>query len=147
MPDIRASVYLRPARARLRLAVIVLLALAVLMATLSLTGARTMQDGGSQGGQTVSGQLIARVNPPAARSDGAYRMEFGFITQAMLDAAGSVSAAIAANNNLLPSGRFMTEANWLRRAQARNRAWVASSLVRIPIAASGSGGQTELQGP
>ena len=85
------------------------------------------------------------MNPPAARSDGAYRMEFGFITQAMLDAAGSVSAAIAANNDLLPSGRFMTEANWLRRAQARNRAWAASSLIRIPIAASG-GGQAELQG-
>ena len=104
-----------------------------------------MQDSGSQGGHTVSGRIIARVNPPPARSDGAYRMEFGFITQAMLDAAGSVSAAIAANNDLLPSGRFMTEANWLRRAQARNRAWAASSLIRIPIAASG-GGQAELQG-
>lgn len=122
MPGIRASVRPSISRARLRLAAIALLALATALAAISFGGAQTMQDSGSQGGHTVSGRIIARVNPPAARSDGAYRMEFGFITQAMLDAAGSVSAAIAANNDLLPSGRFMTEANWLRRAQARNRA-------------------------
>ena len=145
MSGIRASVHSQISRARLRLAAIALLALAAALAAISLGGAQTMQDSGSQSGQTVSGQIVARVNPPAARSDGAYRMEFGFVTQAMINAAGSVSAAIAANNDLLPAGRFMTEANWLRRAQARNRAWAASSLVRIPTAASG-GGQTELQG-
>lgn len=145
MPGIRASVRPQISRARLRLAAIALLALTAALAAISLGGAQTMQNGGSQGQQTVEGRIIARVNPPAERSDGAYRMEFGFVTKAMLDTAGSVAAVIAANNDLLPSGRFMTEANWLRRAQARNRAWVASSLIRIPIAASG-GGQTELQG-
>ena len=145
MPGIRASVHPQLSRAWLRLTAIMLLALAALMATLSLTGAQTMQDGGSQGEQTVEGMIVARVNPPAERSDGAYRMEFGFVTQAMRDAAGGVAAAIAADTDLLPRVRFMTEANWLRRAQADNRAWVASSLIRISIAASG-GGQTELQG-
>ena len=151
MPDFRASAYPWSSRARLRLAALVLLAVAATLATLSLAGAQTMQggSGGGGGGTTVEGWIIARVNPPrAGHADGAYRMEFGFVTQAMIDAAGSraAAAAAAANANLLPRGRFMAEATWRRRAQAGNRAWVPSSLIRIPIAASSGGGQTELQG-
>ena len=60
MPGIRASVHPQLSRAWLRLAAIMLLALAALIATLSLTSAQTMQDGGSRAGRRFrAGSLLA----------------------------------------------------------------------------------------
>ena len=103
-----------------------------------------MQGGGDE---TIAGRVVVRVHELAAgHQGGAYRMEFGFMTETILESAASGSAAIAANARLLPSSRFMSETAWLRRAEAENRSWVSSSLIRIPIPANDGGEQTVLAG-
>ena len=147
MPGIRASVRPQISRARLRLAAIALLALTAALAAISLGGAQTMQDSDSQGGQTVSGRIVVQFHPLASGdSRGAYGLEFGFLTEAILTSRSSLADAIAANQALLPDARTLPAAKLLQRAQQGNRNWVFSSLIRIPISVDGGQEQTHLEG-
>lgn len=118
-----------------RLSALLLLTLVTTFSTISLVDAQMMR---GDGGETIAGRIVVRVHGLAdGHKDGAYRMEFGFMTEAMLESGRSRSAVIAANRHLLPSSRFMSEAAWLKRAGVENRDWVSSSPVRIPIAGNG----------
>lgn len=127
-----------------RLSALLLLALVTILGTISLADAQMMQDGGDE---TIAGRIVVRVHGLAAgHQDGTYHVEFGFMTETILASAESQSAAIAANERLLPSSRFMSEAAWLKRAETENRSWVPSSLIRIPILASDETEQATLAG-
>lgn len=131
-------------RAAWGLIALLLLALATIFSTIPLADAQMMQD---EGDETVAGRVVVRVHGLAAgQQGGAYRMEFGFMTETILESAESWSAAISTNERLLPSSRFMSETAWLRRAEAENRSWVSSSLIRIPIVANDGREQSTLTG-
>ena len=89
---------------------------------------------------TVPGQLLAQVRAlPRGNKGGAWRIEFGFLTSSILSAAsGGRSAAVEANERLLPSSRFLSEATLRSRERANNRRWLVSSLVRIELSSGGS---------
>ena len=90
---------------------------------------------------TVAGRLLVAVRPPRpGRGDGAWRIEFGFLTESILSAhASGRSAATEANSRLLPSpSRFLTETTLRSRARADNRRWLTSSLVEIELSSGGS---------
>ena len=94
-----------------------------------------------QGGSTTTGRVVARVHAlPAGDSRGAYRIEFGFFTDAVLAGAASRSAAIRDNAGLLPESRWLSAAVILRRAAGGNRGWLRSSPIRI------GGGASEVTG-
>lgn len=123
---------------------LLLLTLATILSTISLVDAQMMR---GDNDETTTGRIVVRVHRLAAgHQDGAYRMEFGFMTEAMLESAESRTAAIAANRHLLPSSRFMSEAAWLKRADAENRNWVSSSPVRILISGNSGTESTYLVG-
>lgn len=90
-----------------------------------------------QGGSTTTGRVVARVHAlSAGDSRGAYRIEFGFFTDAVLAGAASRTAAIQNNAGLLPEERWLSAAVILRRAAGGNRGWLRSSPVRIGSGAS-----------
>ena len=96
---------------------------------------------------TVKGRVLAAVRPSNA---GSWRLEFGFLTESILTSRGGnpsskdlavralVSTAVEANRALLPSSRFLSEATLRNRAQADDRRWLASSLVKIELSSGGS---------
>ena len=91
-----------------------------------------------QGDSATTGRVVARVHAlPAGDSRGAYRIEFGFFTDAVLAGAASRTAAIQNNAGLLPEERWLSAAVILRRAAGGNRGWLRSSL--IPIGSAGTG--------
>lgn len=89
---------------------------------------------------TVSSRVFAAVRPPRpGRGDGAWRIEFGFMPEAVLTSGGgSKSAAVEANRSLLPAQRFVSETALRRRAADGNRRWMNSSKIEIALAAGGS---------
>ena len=90
---------------------------------------------------TVAGRLLVAVRPlRSGHKGGAWRIEFGFLTDSILSAhASGRSAATEANSRLLPSpSRFLTETTLRSRARADNRRWLASSLVEIELSTGGS---------
>lgn len=86
-----------------------------------------------QGGSTTTGRVVARVHAlSAGDSRGAYRIEFGFFTDAVLAGAASRTAAIQNNAGLLPEERWLSAAVILRRAAG------GSSSAGIPPQAARS---------
>ena len=94
-----------------------------------------------QGDSATTGRVVARVHAlPAGNSRGAYHIEFGFFTDAVLAGAASRTAAIRNNAGLLPEERWLSAAVILRRAAGGNRGWLRSSPIRI------GGGASEVTG-
>ena len=87
--------------------------------------------------QTIAGRIVMRVIGPSTSADGIWRIEFGFMPEAILTAAETSSTAIEANQDLLPALRFLSEAALLARARANDQRWLRSSLIDIPASASG----------
>ena len=87
--------------------------------------------------QTIAGRIVMRVIGPSTSADGTWRIEFGFMPEAILTAAETSSMAIEANQDLLPALRFLSEAALLARARANDQRWLRSSLIDIPASASG----------
>ena len=82
--------------------------------------------------ETVSGRVIARVLPlPDGHRGGRYRIEFGFLSAEVLASGTDRSAVVDANPHLLPSARYLTEAELLARSQADNRRWLRSSPIEV----------------
>lgn len=95
-----------------------------------------------QSGSATTGRVVARVHALlAGDSRGAYRIEFGFFTDAVLAGAASRSAAIQNNARLLPQERWLSAALILRRAAAGNRGWLRSSPIRFSSGASAVAGR------
>ena len=91
------------------------------------------------GGTTVEGRIVVRFHPLATGDPrGAYGLDFGFLTEAMRTSRSSLSAAIEANPAVLPASRTLTAAKLRQRAQQRNRNWLFSSTIRIPITGAGA---------
>ena len=88
----------------------------------------------------VSSRVFAAVRPPRpGRGDGAWRIEFGFLPEAVLTSgSGSKSAAVEAHRRLLPAQRFVSETALRRRAADGNRRWMNSSKIEIDLAGGGS---------
>ena len=90
-------------------------------------------------GTTVSGHVIARLQPlPEGHARGRYQIEFGFLSTEALSSENDRTAAVAANEHLLPPQRFLTEARLLARSRANDRRWLHSSPVDV-LAAGGEG--------
>lgn len=90
---------------------------------------------------TVPGRLFVRVRAlPRGNDGGAWRIEFGFLTESILyvNGASGRSAAVQANTRLLPSSRFVSEATLRSRARTNNRRWLVSTPVRINLSGSRS---------
>ena len=87
--------------------------------------------------QTIAGRIVMRVIGPSSSADGTWRIEFGFMPEAILTAAETSSMAIEASQDLLPALRFLSEAALLARARANDQRWLHSSLIDIPASASG----------
>ena len=90
---------------------------------------------------TVPGRLFVRVRAlPRGNDGGAWRIEFGFLTDSILyvNGASGRSAAVQANTRLLPSSRFVSEATLRSRARTNNRRWLVSTPVRINLSGSRS---------
>ena len=83
-------------------------------------------------GETVSGQVIARVLPlPDNDRRGRYRIEFGFLSAEVLASGTDRSAVVEANEHLLPPQRFLNENSLLARSRANDRRWLRSSPVDV----------------
>ena len=82
--------------------------------------------------EAVSGRVIARVLPlPDGHRGGRYRIEFGFLSAEVLTSGSDRDSAVEANTHLLPSARYLTEAELLARSQADNHRWLRSSPIEV----------------
>ena len=87
--------------------------------------------------QTIAGRIVMRIIGPSSSAEGTWRIEFGFMPEAILTAAETSSMAIEANQDLLPRLRFLSEAVLLARARANDQRWLSSSPIDIRLSASG----------
>lgn len=82
--------------------------------------------------EVVRGYVLARVHPlPENDRRGAYRIEFGFLSQEVLASGSDRTAVVEANAHLLPPRRYLNEASMLDRARDNNRLWLSSSPVDV----------------
>ena len=96
--------------------------------------------------QTIAGRIVMRIIEPSSSVGGTWRIEFGFMPEAILTAAETSSMAVEANQDLLPALRFLNEAALLARARANDQRWLGSSLIDIPASASALGDSASAAG-
>ena len=82
--------------------------------------------------EVVRGYVLARVHPlPENDRRGAYRVEFGFLSEEVLASGTDRTAVVEANEHLLPPRRYLNEASMLERARDNNRRWLHSSPIDV----------------
>ena len=82
--------------------------------------------------EVVRGYVLARVHPlPENDRRGAYRVEFGFLSEEVLASGSDRTAVVEANEHLLPPRRYLNEASMLERARDNNRRWLHSSPIDV----------------
>ena len=82
--------------------------------------------------EAVRGYVLARVHPlPENDRRGAYRIEFGFLSEEVLASGSDRTAVVEANEHLLPPRRYLNEASMLERARDNNRNWLRSSPIDV----------------
>ena len=82
--------------------------------------------------EVVRGHVLARVHPlPENDRRGAYRVEFGFLSEEVLASGTDRTSVVQANAHLLPPSRYLNEALMLDRARDNNRNWLHSSPVDV----------------
>ena len=82
--------------------------------------------------EVVRGYVLARVHPlPENDRRGAYRIEFGFLSEEVLASGSDRTAVVEANEHLLPPRRYLNEASMLERARDNNRRWLHSSPIDV----------------
>ena len=82
--------------------------------------------------EAVRGHVLARVHPlPENDRRGAYRVEFGFLSEEVLASGTDRTSVVQANAHLLPPSRYLNEALMLDRARDNNRNWLHSSPVDV----------------
>ena len=80
----------------------------------------------------MRGYVLARVHPlPENDRRGAYRIEFGFLSEEVLASGSDRAAVVEANAHLLPPRRYLNEASMLDRARDNNRNWLHSSPIDV----------------
>ena len=87
---------------------------------------------GTEDTEVVRGYVLARVHPlPENDRRGAYRVEFGFLSEEVLASGSDRTAVVEANEHLLPPRRYLNEASMLDRARDNNRRWLHSSAIDV----------------